>query len=254
MDNLDKAKDLIDKFIKVFKDRHPQDNIEIEGIFLTGSFLNNKKLSKNFDLDLFLVIKNIGKRFRGVFHVDGVEIDYFINPFEQVVDDFEKAKKASKKTTVHILAGAQILQDKDNGLERLKNQAQEFLGQEVAGMMLDFARTMSRYFVNDYLKDLEDCYEDKDVFAWQYNKNLFLNYLVEIFCQRKNILLVKPKYQKEEIAKKDDRFVGLYEKVARASFGEKKNEQIKKLAEYVMESLGGQLPEDWELESKVSVG
>ncbi|MBU2219872.1 hypothetical protein KJ665_01890 [Patescibacteria group bacterium] len=254
MDNLDKTKDLIDKFIKVFKDKHPQDDIEIEGIFLTGSFLNSKKISKNSDLDLFLVIKNIGKRFRGVFHVDGVEIDYFINPFEQFVDDFEKAKKAPKKTMVHILAGAQILQDKDNGLERLKNQAQEFLGQEVAGMIPDFAMTMNRYFVNDYLKDIEDCYEDKDVFAWQYNESLILNYLIEIFCQQKSILLVKPKYQKEEIAKKDDRFVELYEKVAQASFGKEKNEQIKKLAEYVIENLGGQLPEDWEIVSGISVG
>ena len=42
--------------------------------------------------------------------------------------------------------------------------------------------------------------------------------------------------------------------MAQASFGKEKNEQIKKLAEYVIENLGGQLPEDWEIVSGISVG
>lgn len=254
MSNLDKVQNLIDRFVKIFKDKHQQDNIDIEGIFLTGSFLDPKRFSKNSDMDLFLIVKNTGKRYRGVAHIDGVEIDYFINPLEQIAGDLEKAKEAPKKTMAHILAGAEIILDKNAGLDRLKVRAKELLAQETGSVMPEFARTLSKYSIDDYLKDLEDGLEDGDVFAWQYNKNLFLNYLLEVFCRQENILLVKPKYQKEEIIKKDARFIELYEKAAQASFGEEKNEQIKKLAEYVMDKLGGHLPEDWEMESQVSVG
>lgn len=254
MSNLDKAKDLIERFVKVFKDKHPQDSIDVEGIFLTGSFLDPKRFSKNSDMDLFLVLKNIGKRYRGVFHIDGVEIDYFVNSLEQIVNDLEKSKEAPKKIMAHILAGAEIILDKDAELEQLRVRAKELLAQEAGSIMPDFAQIMSKYFIDDYLKDLADSWGDRDIFAWQYNESMFLNYLVEIFCRRENILLVKPKYQKEEIIKKDARFIELYEKVAQASFGEEKNEQIKKLAEYVMDKLGGRLPEDWEMESQVSVG
>jgi len=247
-------KQIIYKFIKQFKDSHPKDKIDVIEIIGFGSIFSEKKLSPNSDFDIYIVIKNIGKRYRGNMFIDGIEIDYFVNPIEQLKADFERVKNKSivKKTICYILRDGKIFLDKNGELKKLKKEAREFLKNDLKNSTLSNAKlVIAKYFISDYLKDIEDCFINKDVFSWQYNIATLLNYLIEIFCQFHKIPLIKQKYQCEEIAKKDKKFIKLYEMIAKTSSIEEKNLRIKKLALYVLKSLGGKLSKEWELESSV---
>ncbi len=243
---------IISSFIKQFEKRHKDKAVEIEGILLFGSSLNPETMSKNSDLDLYLIIKNIGKRYRGVMRIDNTEVDYFVNPIEQLRIDFDNAKKNKKMTVLFMLANGNILKDQNGELSTLKNEAVKFLEEETRKQIPEFQITFIKYFIDDYLKDTEDCYIKKDWFSFQYNIHLLLNYLIEVFCNTNQILLLKPKYQKDEIKKKDNTFVKLYEDVEKATMRKEKIKKLKNLSKYVLSKIGGKLSDEWELESNTA--
>lgn len=244
----------INKFISQFKARHPKDDIVVIGILGFGSGFSQKKIPLNSDLDVYIVIKDIGKRYRGVMFVGGIEVDYFVYPAKQLRADWKKVKSGAlpKQTFAYMLRDGKILLDQNNALKKLRAEAKEFLKNKLSknGMPHPLL-IINKYFINDYTKDIEDSLRDKDMFSWQYNTSLLLNDLIVVFCQYHNIPLVKPKYQSREIAKKDTKFVALYESIAKDVPIEEKIKRIKKLALYCLESLGGPLPREWELERPV---
>lgn len=252
-DNIEKIDSIIKNFIKKFKKQHPDDLIIIEGVLLAGSYAFPNKLSKNSDLDLFLVIKDAAKRYRGMKKINDIDVDYFINPIQQLKIDFKKAKKSNSKVFLYVLANGKILLDKNNELLDLQKEAKKCLKQQIEDGMPNSDLKLIKYFIDDYLRDIEDDYANKDDFALQYDTCLLLNYLVEVLCKYNHIPQVKPKYQKAEIIKKYQQFVELYEKIGRINLKEEKIEQIKKLSEYVIDSLGGRLPEEWEVESPLNL-
>lgn len=247
-------REIIKKFINRLKIKHPNDKIEVNGILGFGSSFNKKKLNPNSDMDIYLVIKNIGKRYRGIMLVNGVEVDYFVNPIKQLKADWRKVKNkfTTRKTAAYMLRDGEIILDQNNELKKLKEEARKFLEKDLEyGRMSSSTLVTSKYFINDYLGDIEDSIRGGDAFSFQYNISSLLNYLIEVFCQFHKIPLVKQKYQGTEIAKRDKKFVELYESVSEAfSKGEKFN-RIKNLVSYSLESLGGKLPKEWELESSI---
>lgn len=249
-----RADKIIEEFIQQFKQKHDKDNINVDGVLLFGSYIKPSQISKLSDLDLYIVIKNNGKRYRGIACIDNIEVDYFVNPIELLKKDFEQALKAPKKTVVFMLAEGQIIQDSNKQLSELQSealQAIKTLEKEQAQALPDFMITSTKYFIDDFLKDIRDNYDESDFFALEYNFNLLMNYLLESFCRQKGILLVKPKYQKDKIQKIDSRFVLLFEEVSDAKSKKERMKKIKRLSDYVLDSLGGKLPKEWELESTV---
>lgn len=247
---------IIKNFINQFKTKHSKDNIEVIGILGFGSSFNQKNLSPNSDLDIYIVIKNIGKRYRGIMLIDNIEIDYFINPIEQLKADWEKVRNkiVIKKTIAYMLKDGKIILDQNNELKKMQEEARKFLKDELKiNGISDYMLVLGKYFIEDYLKDIEDSLIDKNIFSWQYNANSLLNYLIEVFCQFHRIPLVKLKYQGMEIAKRDKKFIELYKLIAKTSSIKEKSKRIKKLALYCLESLGGKLPREWELESPINL-
>ncbi len=241
---------IIKKFIEKFKIKHPKDNIEIVGILGFGSSFKPKNLSKNSDLDIYVVINNIGKRYRGIMLIDNIEVDYFVNPVEQLKNDWEKFRnrETNRKTIAYMLKDGRIIMDKSGVLKKLQKSAHDFLKNESKNIKpSDSELIIARYFINDYLKDIEDNLTDKDIFSWQYNVYSLLNYLIEIYCRANMIPIVKQKYQGMEISKKDKKFVELFGSIEKMSGTKEKFARIKKLALYCTKKLGGQLPVEWEL-------
>lgn len=253
MSNQQKAELIIEKFIDQFQSKHKKDNIVVEGILLFGSYLNSDQISKNSDLDVYIVIKNNQKRYRGITHIDNVEVDYFINPIKQLRNDFNQNVKSSKKTIVFMLAGGKILKDKRHQLGKLQKEAINILRKEKKQKISAAAVIFTKYFIDDFLKDIQDNYEEKDYFALQYNINLLLNYLIESFCKNKGVLLVKPKYQKNKIKEIDSHFIELFEEVVMTENIGEKIKKITKLSDYVLNDLGGKLPDEWEIESVINL-
>jgi len=244
----------IDEFIKKFKARHPKDKIKVLAILGFGSSFKNKKIQDNSDLDLYIIIKDIKKRWRGVMLVRGIMVDYFVYPLEQLKSDLNKVKNKiiSKQTIAYILRDGKVILDNTEELKKLRAIACNFLKKEISqNAVSPNWLVLNKYFIDDYLKDIVDSQRDKDIFAWQYNSNLLLNNLLEIFCQFHKIPLVKPKYQSAEIMKKYAKFVVLYSSIARATTIKEKTKKINQLVFYCFDTMGGQLPKEWEIERPI---
>ena len=240
---------IIANFLDFFIKKHENDNIEIEGIILFGSALSVKYFNAHSDVDIYVVIKNSGKRYRGVQVIDGIEVDYFVNPMNQLKMDFEKSLSLDKKTVLFMLADGKIIQDKDDALIRLQQEAKNILQKKTVLSMSDFQITNAKYFIGDYLKDIEDFNENKDVFAWQRSIYLLMNYLLDTFCSYHNIYVTKPKYQKKSLMNVDPKFVKMYEDVSSVLSRDDVNNKIIELSQYVIDDIGGDLPESWEIVS-----
>lgn len=246
--------EIIRKFIDRLQAEHASDHIEVTGIIGFGSRFNQAKAQKNSDLDVYIVIKNIGKRYRGVMRIDAIEVDYFVNPIERLRSDWEnfKNKVLTRRTIAYLLRDGKIISDESGELKKLQGEAEAFLKNELeAGEMTEGMVTTAKYFIDDYIKDIEDSEAEGDLFAWQYTIDSLSNYLIEAFCQFHKIPSVKHKYQGIEIAKKDKRFVALYEAIAQAMSPEERFLRVRSLAAYCLEDFGGVLPQEWELESPV---
>ncbi|OGF19644.1 hypothetical protein A3I35_01575 [Candidatus Falkowbacteria bacterium RIFCSPLOWO2_02_FULL_45_15] len=247
--------DIIKKFLLFFREKHTDDAIEVVGIIGFGSRFHRAKASPASDLDVYVVIKNIGKRYRGMTKVERVAVDYFVNPIERLRLDWNnfKMKTVPYRTIAYLLRDGSIIQDTDDrALQSLQQEVRAFLEQEEKeGIMTEAATVTAKYFISDYLKDLDDCWHKKDMFAWHYTMNSLLQYIVEIFCRFHRIALVKHKYQKKKIERKDSRFIELYEAVARAESLQQRHEAVNTLSRYCVERMGGPLPEEWELESEL---
>ena len=68
---------VVDGFIQQFRVKHEKDTVDVVAILGFGSSFKNKTVADNSDVDLYVVIKDIGKRYRGVMFVGDVEVDYF---------------------------------------------------------------------------------------------------------------------------------------------------------------------------------
>lgn len=240
---------IVDAFLKKFKKKHSKEKIDILAILGFGSSFNVGEIKPNSDLDLYIVIGNNGKKYRGVMFADGVEVDYFAYPLEQLEYDWKKVRSGEnpRLTVAYILGDSRLIFDPYSKLKEIRREAKLFLKKDVSKKLTRPYLTISKYFIKDYLKDIEDNLRDGDVFSWQYNVSLLLNDLINIFCQFHGIPLVKAKYQGSEIAKKDKNFVRIYELIANSSSLKRRTEAIKKLASYCLKKIGDPLPNEWEL-------
>jgi hypothetical protein len=215
-----------------------------------GSVLRERYFFVRSDVYVYIVIKNNDKRYRGIKVVDGVEIDYFVNPIEQLQKEFEIAKKSQKKTVLFMLANGKIFQDKENQLQELQTEARKII-KNGPDKMSKYQIHMAKYFISDYMNDIKDTNDEKGDFSWQRNIDLLSDYLVETICKFHRIYITKPKYQKKELEKIDARFVELYEKIANTSSKKEKQKSIEELAQYVVRELGKDLDKEWEIITSV---
>lgn len=244
------------QFIEKLKQKYPKDNLQILGILGFGSYFNKNKFSKNSDLDIYIVIKNNGNRYRGIMHVEGVEVDYFVNPIERLKSDWKKVKyrEVSRKTIAYMLRDGIVILDRNGMLKKLQKEAKLFLKDELKNSGLNHIElTTAKYFIQDYVRDIEDSLLNKDIFSWQYNIHSLLNYLIEIFCRYHKISIIKQKYQAMEIAKKDKRFVKLYQSIAESNSKKEVMKRIDTLVGYCLKSMGGALAQEWDLKSSSGV-
>ena len=113
--------------LSIFAEKYKK-NPDVIGILLSGSHLHSKP-DKNSDLDVFIVLKNGVMRERGNTFVNGVEIEYFMNPVKKIKEYFkeEAFKKKENPATVHMFANSQVIYKKGNELEKLIKEAKKLI-------------------------------------------------------------------------------------------------------------------------------
>ncbi len=165
---------------------------EVVGILVAGSYVS-KTLSKNSDLDLFMVTTETGWREKGVKCFNGVEVEYFLQPIKQVEKYFEFESENSKRTTLSMFSNGKVLYDPNLTMRKLVTKAKKL--SDKALPKLQKARIDSiKYFVQDDLKDLEDVVAENDMDRAELIKAKLLTDLIESYFLLKHMSVPKQKH------------------------------------------------------------
>lgn len=216
---------------------------EVIGIILSGSFVHDT-MDPNSDLDVFLVLDpSCNYRERGNTWINGVEVEYFMNPPAQI--------RAYMRTevsphTAHMLARGVVAYQCAEVVEQLVSEAKEVLDRrppELKAVPLELAR----YHLDDLLKDLEDSRHRQDQLAQTLLRNQLLDQGIDLFCKIHRIHRAKHKRLSAQLAAIDPGFPDLLRRVATdtgAAPG-----PTGELADYLAGLLGGKRGKEWKLRS-----
>ena len=161
----------------------------ILGILVSGSYVTGQ-LSKNSDIDLFVVMKDVNWREKGIKMFHGVEVEYFLQPYSQVLNYFESESTILKRTTINMFSSGKILFDPQQKVKELVRIAKRLSVQKLPAIPKSKIDIM-KYFIEDNLKDLSDAITNRNVaLANMITNSLFQDILENYFLIER---LPKPK-------------------------------------------------------------
>jgi hypothetical protein len=242
-----KDQDYEDAIIK-FLEKEKKDK-NVIGILICGSYIHSK-LDKNSDLDFHIILNNkVKTRERGNTWINGIEIEYFKNPVNQIKHYLKTENGAKAPCTAHMFVNSRVLYKKGNELDKLIKESKKIL--EIKPKPINKTDIeIARYFIDDIEKDLEDVYIKKDEFAFELIANKILEHSLNLFCKIKRIFPEKSKRLFNYIKDIDNNFAELYSSAILEKNINKKYHKLIKLIRYIEHNLGGKRPKEWKLKTK----
>lgn len=218
------------------------------GIIVTGSVIHSTP-DKNSDLDVYVILKESKNRERGNTRINGIEIEYFINPVKQV--SYYLTNELWKHTA-HMLSHWVIIHQKDKIIDKLIKDAKKTLNAKLPALD-KVKKELAKYFLDDRKKDLEDALIKKDVFAFLSLANDLLNRSLDTFYNVHRLPQEKIKRLYNQIKSIDHKFANLYWKALSESDMKQKYKLLLKLITYTENLLWGKRAKEWKLISKCNV-
>lgn len=240
--------DLQPKFneaLEIFIEKH-KNNSNVIAILVSGSFIHSKP-DKNSDLDVFVLLKNSKYRERGNTWINWVEIEYFINPVEQIRYYFKSEFWTNH--TAHMFANSKILYKKNDEINQIIKEAKIIIKKRLPKINKSQLE-LSKYNIDDLQKDLEDVYLNKDIFSFNIIYNNILDESINIFFKFYRIPKEKSKRLQNQINSIDKAFERLYYDSLVENEITKKFEIINKLISYIENLIGWKRTKEWKLRSK----
>jgi len=240
----DKYKQVLDKFIMKYK---KDDNVI--GILVSGSIIHSKP-DKNSDLDVHIILNKSTMRERGNTWIDGVEIEYFINPISQINEYFRS--EIDKPCTVHMLANSIVLYRRGEIVDKLIHRAKLLMRKKLPKMSKVEIEN-AKYLVDDLRKDLEDMYIKQDIFSFNFIATKLLDECLNIFYKIKREPLEKTKQIANSIKKIDNKFADLYINSINERKMDERYRSINIVVDYLEKMLGGKRTKEWKLKGKLTL-
>ena len=240
-----KFQNALDEFVS----RHNK-NPNVIGIILSGSFIHSIP-DKNSDLDISVILRESKTRERGNTWINGIEIEYFMNPIEQVKEYFKTEVGDKAPTTAHMLANSVVLYEKGPYLRELIEEAKSIINRK-RPKMSKFKIETEKYSLDDLEKDLEDTFLKKDKFAFQIVSNDILKRSLSVFFSHYRMAKEKSKRLHEQLEDIDKNFSSFFEKALFAGSMAGKYKALLKLIRYDEKLLGGKRPKEWKLRGPVT--
>jgi hypothetical protein len=216
---------------------------DVIGIILTGSFVHGQ-LDLRSDLDVFVILNPAcNYRERGNTWIDGVEVEYFMNPPQQIRAYFHREKSPH---TAHMLAHGKLAYCTSEVVVQLIEEARALMKEKPQPIQL-FEIELAKYHIDDQFKDLEDCWAKADHFAGELLKTSIVNTAIDLFCKWHRLHRDKHKRLKAQLYPIDPIFPRLLETTLEAAYDHK--ETLLELKKYLTELLGGARSREWKLRS-----
>ncbi len=233
----------LNKFLENWE--HKEDTI---GVLVCGSFITGNPTSHS-DLDVHIILnENVDYRERGNRIIDGLLIEYFSNPPQQIKKYFKEDYNDIQPSSQNQFATGRIILDKTGIVQQLKEEAKQMLNKnyiEVDTSVNEF----KKYGLWDMLDDLQDAFENnREDFNFIYY--VCLDKLLSIYMKfikypydKKTMLgnirseTVRNKYLLKELPDKD--ICAIIEECIISSKKEEKIKHYEKLTNKIMDLFGG---------------
>ena len=253
MESWEKA---LDKFMEKWKNHK-----DVSGAIVCGSYITGRP-TKHSDIDLHIILDDkCDWRMKGNEYVDGILIEYFINPPKQHKKYFEEDYSNNRKIEAHMFSSGKILFDKKGEVEKLVKYGKKYLNkrfQKTKGAMIE----IQKYTLWDNCDNLEEVFmrNEFDIYYCYYNYldeifrtySNFLGFENLSFNKVRRLLIEKKDKEKYGVAEfPDQKFVKLFLALMKLKEPEKMIKSYKKLNEYVLEQMGGLNVDGWKIKTPV---
>ena len=114
---MEKWRDVLEKFISKYKD-----NDDVIGAVLCGSYAS-VNYTNNSDIDVHIITKDIVFKERGNVIIDGIMVEYFMNPLSEIYKYLESDFKSGRLVDANMFSNGEVLFDKTGEIEKLKREA-----------------------------------------------------------------------------------------------------------------------------------
>ena len=235
--------------LNIFADKHKK-NKNVIAILLSWSFIHSIP-DKNSDLDVYIVLKSSKMRERWNTRINGVEIEYFINPVEQIRKYFATEIWSVSPSTAHMFANSIILYQQWKIVNQLIKEAKVCLTKKPSKIN-KISLELFKYKLDDTKKDLEDVYLRNDLFAFNIIANELLTACLDVFLRIKRVSKEKTKRLQNYLNKLDTKFEKLYETSVIETNIEKKYNAVIKTVAYVENLIGWKRTKERKLKSKTT--
>lgn len=225
---------------------------EVVGILVCGSYITGNPTNHS-DLDVHLILdSSVDFRERGNKIVDGLLIEYFANPPQQILKYFEEDISENSLMAQTQFATGEILLDKNGEVQKLKEKARAMIADfyvkdDNSSNMQMFA--LSKYGLWDMLDDLQDAFENgRPDFDFLYFNNLDRMIAIYMGCINRpyhcKVILgnitdstVREKYLLKELP--DAAISGLIVQCIKAASKDEKLELYQRLTTEILDKCGG---------------
>lgn len=224
-----------------------EQDVETIGILLVGSHVYGV-VDPNSDVDIYIIQKEGKTRERGNRWIDGFEIEYFINPLNQVYD-YLQTEQHFRPITAEMLSKAIILKGRDNSqIMKLLAKARKIV-QTPLPQLSETELELIKYQLDDVEKDLLDTKDRKDFFAYNLIADQLVNLSIDTFLRCHNQRRLKTKMLMNQIRKLDAQVAVLLEKIVDSNY---EVTSLRNLIDYVENLIGGKRTKDWTLKGPLT--
>lgn len=244
--NLSKFKKVLKKFV----DKHSS-NPHVVGILVTGSYVHSRP-DKNSDLDIHIVLDESKFRERGNTWIDGIEIEYFINPINQIKAYYREEVDEKAPCTADMFSHSIVLFKRGDALDKLIKEAKAIIKKSIKHLDKN-GMELAKYFLDDIAKDLEDVLIKKDLLAFDLIAHEIFQKCLQIFLKQNSIVKEKIKRLSNQLRAIDKNFDKLFFSAVLEREPKKKFIAVIKLISYVENLIGGKRPKEWKFRSKITI-
>lgn len=215
-----------------------------EGALLCGSYACGNQNSFS-DIDVNILVSNSQNwRERGNIKIDGFLIEYFINPINQIQQEFQLDLLRGRTTCATMFAYGKIITDKNGYVKKLQKEAKTFLKKampkyRMSDLALDF------YLAWNTMDELNSLAKDKLSLGLVYNyllENLIILYFKANRIPKIPLTKIEKVFTNAAYAKRyhaqqlpNKKFISLF----LLALQKQNIRNIRNLYNYVMDKLGG---------------
>ena len=165
--------EILSNFLEKFKNEE-----YVIGAVLCGSYANGNN-TKNSDIDVHIITKEISFKERGNVIIDGIMIEYFMNPLNEIYKYLENDYKNRRRLAdANMFANGKILFDKTGDIEKLKQESKKYYEMDFPEPDKNtiLCNNYACWDLMDEIKDRIDNNESYEFLYYQLLKELISNY------------------------------------------------------------------------------